>query len=325
MVTLERVQAQIAKLQERAEALKAKQSSSVIARIRSMMDEHGLSVSDIEAHVGRKERSRPAQKQVGSQVKYRDPKTGSTWTGHGRAPAWIASAKDRTRFLVEDGSAATIPGTGTGKRKGAYPRGPQAPKYHDPSTGATWSGRGPAPAWLAGVKDRGSYLIEKADANEAPAARDAGKQAVKQVAKKAAARKATAKKGASKKVAAKKSAGSKPVAAKKSAGSKPVAAKKSAAAEQVAVKKSAAPKKAAAKKSAASKKVAAKKSVEQTLAAGKTAGKTAAAKKAPVKKSTSSTSKGPAKAAAIEQAPESGGTTAHSPVTSTVETPQAEA
>ncbi|WP_234775318.1 H-NS family nucleoid-associated regulatory protein [Paraburkholderia tropica] len=31
---------------------------------------------------------------------YPDPKSGATWSGRGRAPAWIASAKDRTRFLI---------------------------------------------------------------------------------------------------------------------------------------------------------------------------------------------------------------------------------
>ncbi|WP_370818047.1 H-NS family nucleoid-associated regulatory protein [Caballeronia glathei] len=31
--------------------------------------------------------------------------------------------------------------------------------YFDPKSGATWSGRGPAPAWLTGGKDRRKYLI----------------------------------------------------------------------------------------------------------------------------------------------------------------------
>ena len=33
-----------------------------------------------------------------------------------------------------------------------------APKYRDPSTGKTWTGRGKAPLWLAG-KDKASFLI----------------------------------------------------------------------------------------------------------------------------------------------------------------------
>ncbi|WP_322005187.1 H-NS histone family protein [Paraburkholderia tropica] len=37
-------------------------------------------------------------------------------------------------------------------------RGPVAAKYRDPGSGATWSGRGKSPAWIAG-KDRTKFLI----------------------------------------------------------------------------------------------------------------------------------------------------------------------
>ena len=40
--------------------------------------------------------------------KYRDPNTGKTWTGFGRAPGWIAGVKDRDAFLVGK-SAAALP------------------------------------------------------------------------------------------------------------------------------------------------------------------------------------------------------------------------
>ncbi|TAM01420.1 MAG: H-NS histone family protein [Paraburkholderia sp.] len=35
-----------------------------------------------------------------------------------------------------------------------------APKYRDPESGATWSGRGKPPRWIAG-QDRERFLIEK--------------------------------------------------------------------------------------------------------------------------------------------------------------------
>ena len=161
--TLENVQAKIARLQAQAEALAAKQSSGVIAKIRDLMEKHGLTVADIEAHTGGKKRGRePNAKTVArpaASAKYRHPKTGATWTGRGRAPAWIASTRDRTTFLI-DGSAAQ-PAIAAKKpaTTGNYVKGPQAPKYRDPKSGATWSGRGPAPAWLAGAKDRSKFLI----------------------------------------------------------------------------------------------------------------------------------------------------------------------
>ncbi|WP_346780701.1 H-NS histone family protein [Trinickia sp. Y13] len=46
------------------------------------------------------------------------------------------------------------------KRPGNYLRGPQPAKYRDPDSGATWSGRRPAPAWMANAKDRTKFLIE---------------------------------------------------------------------------------------------------------------------------------------------------------------------
>ncbi|OUL77917.1 H-NS histone family protein, partial [Paraburkholderia hospita] len=111
MATLENMQAKIARLQAQAEALAVKQSSGVIAKIRDLMEKHGLTVADIEAHIGAKKRGRkPGAATVAkpaASAKYRDPKSGATWTGHGRAPAWIASAKDRTKFLV-DGRAPQL-------------------------------------------------------------------------------------------------------------------------------------------------------------------------------------------------------------------------
>ncbi|BCQ28134.1 hypothetical protein NK8_63230 (plasmid) [Caballeronia sp. NK8] len=82
-------------------------------------------------------------------------------------------------------------------KAGNYARGPQEPKYRDPQSGATWSGRGKAPAWLASAADRTAYLIEASGgAASSASTKPAGKKATakKATAKKAAAKKATAKK-----------------------------------------------------------------------------------------------------------------------------------
>ena len=44
------------------------------------------------------------------------------------------------------------------KRRGAKAGQSVAPKYKDPATGQTWSGRGREPAWIKG-KDRDKYQI----------------------------------------------------------------------------------------------------------------------------------------------------------------------
>ncbi|WP_321894895.1 H-NS family nucleoid-associated regulatory protein [Paraburkholderia heleia] len=197
MTTLQSIQARIAKLQAQAESLATTKSSAVLEKIRGLMDKHAVTVADIEAFIGKRRGRKPGKtvtaKQGPSAAKYRDPKTGATWTGHGRAPAWIASAKDRTRFLVAAGAAPKSAAAAVKAPKaGNYVRGPQPPKYRDPKTGATWSGRGIAPAWLAGAKDRSKFLIEKAE----PAAKTAKAPAAKKTAakKNTATRKAAVKK-----------------------------------------------------------------------------------------------------------------------------------
>ncbi|MFM0387667.1 H-NS family nucleoid-associated regulatory protein [Paraburkholderia dipogonis] len=163
--TLEAVQAKMKKLQVQADALIAKQSSGVIEKIRELMAKHGLTTADIDAHSDGKRRAAKAVVKTMSNgsvaaVKYRDPKSGATWTGHGRAPSWIAAAKNRDKFLVDGSTATTKPASvSKAKAAGNYVRGPQPAMYQDPKSGATWSGRGRAPAWIAETKDRSKFLI----------------------------------------------------------------------------------------------------------------------------------------------------------------------
>jgi DNA-binding protein H-NS len=108
-----------------------------------------------------------------------NPKTGETWSGHARPPAWIKDVKDRTKFLLDGAGTASSTktvGAGGGKNpvckvqsKGALPA-----KFRDPKSGATWSGRGPAPGWLASAKNRTKFLIEQApaSASDSPSTRE---------------------------------------------------------------------------------------------------------------------------------------------------------
>jgi DNA-binding protein H-NS len=113
MPTLEQIQAKLKKLQAQAEALIAKRAQSVLNDIRKLMDEHGLTTADIDAHSStKKPRGRPAgttskAKSKGKAAdsgklpaKYRNPKTGATWSGWARPPLWIKDVKDRTKFLI---------------------------------------------------------------------------------------------------------------------------------------------------------------------------------------------------------------------------------
>src|SRR5882757_9412944 len=200
MPTLEQIQTKMKKLRVQADALIAKKAKAAVDQIRMLMLEHGLTTEDIEAKAKAKREAKAASGaavsakssrvsgSLGSKVppKYQHPKTGATWTGRGSAPAWIADVKDRSKFLIAIGAdaapavnaspvskaknavkkAAAVAGAGAhkGQRKG-----PQPAKYLDPKTGATWSGRGPAPAWLAAAKDRTRFLVDGANAGSADA------------------------------------------------------------------------------------------------------------------------------------------------------------
>ncbi|MCR4470449.1 H-NS histone family protein [Burkholderia sp. SCN-KJ] len=113
MVTLEVIQSKIAKLQKQAETMVAKQASAGLEKIRELMEKHGLTVADVESFVGRR-RGRRAGTAAGVKkaaaadqskrvvpAKYLNPKTGETWSGRGRAPAWIKDVKNRSLFLID--------------------------------------------------------------------------------------------------------------------------------------------------------------------------------------------------------------------------------
>jgi DNA-binding protein H-NS len=193
MATLEQVQAKLTKLQAQADALLARKAQAAVDQIRKLMLEHGLTTEDIEAKakarrqrkntvgpVGNVKGNAPAAKNGKLPPKYRNPKTGETWSGHARPPAWIAKIKDRSKFLIADGAEAAVAANASAVNKAkavvkktaskavgatggkGQPKGPQPALYLDPKSGATWSGRGRAPAWLAGAKDRSKFLIDAA-------------------------------------------------------------------------------------------------------------------------------------------------------------------
>ena len=123
MATLEIIQARIKKLQSQAEALIAQGAQGALDQIRELMIKHGLTTEDIERRAkARRERERKVRLGVSSgkagikaavkgklPPKYRDPKTGATWSGHARPPAWIKDVKDRSKFLIDAAAAAAEP------------------------------------------------------------------------------------------------------------------------------------------------------------------------------------------------------------------------
>lgn len=95
MATYKDLLAQKAKLEEQLEAARAAEVETAITQVRQIVLEYGLTAEDLGL-------ATKAKKRKGGTVapKYIDPKTGATWTGRGRAPAWIAG-KNFDRFLIK--------------------------------------------------------------------------------------------------------------------------------------------------------------------------------------------------------------------------------
>lgn len=117
MATLDSIKAQIAKLTKQAQSMESKAVQKVLA----LMDKLGVSVEDLPKGRGRGRKSVDTAKQSAGVAKYRDPATGKTWTGHGRAPDWIKNAANRDDFLVQKSGGAA-------PAKAAKPAGKSATK-----------------------------------------------------------------------------------------------------------------------------------------------------------------------------------------------------
>ncbi|MEX3983683.1 H-NS histone family protein [Paraburkholderia sp. EG287A] len=173
MANLDAIQAKIKKLQREASVLQVKTQRAAIKQIHEIMLANKLTLAHIPepkhpkgaAKAGRKAAAVAAPAEKGKlPAKYLNPKTGQTWSGHARPPAWIADVKDRSKFLIANGAAADgIVKKGANangaKVKATLPKTHVAPKYKDPDSGATWSGRGRAPLWIADAEDRSKFLI----------------------------------------------------------------------------------------------------------------------------------------------------------------------
>lgn len=106
MSKLTALKKQIAALQAQAERIAKTEMSSAIAKVKDIMAEFNLTIEHL-THSGDSKRAATKPKvKTASVAKYADPKTGKTWSGVGRAPGWIAGAKNRDVFLVGKSAAA---------------------------------------------------------------------------------------------------------------------------------------------------------------------------------------------------------------------------
>jgi len=110
-----KIQKEIEKLRKQAQSLQSKRRKPVIQSIVRSMKEYDITIEEITAALGKApakvKSSAPKTKQAAAGVrksvpaKYRNPTTGDTWTGRGKAPRWVADAEasgqPRDQFLIK--------------------------------------------------------------------------------------------------------------------------------------------------------------------------------------------------------------------------------
>lgn len=101
MATLKELLAQKEALDREIELRKKQDRAEAIAKVRALMDEYGLSLSDLSMRGAAKPAAKPGGKVA---VKYRNSATGDTWSGRGLQPNWLkkelAAGRRIEDFLV---------------------------------------------------------------------------------------------------------------------------------------------------------------------------------------------------------------------------------
>ncbi len=90
---------QIESLKKQAEEVRQREIAEVIKDIKAMMDEYGITPADLGFSVA----TRAGKTKTAAVAKYRNPVSGETWSGKGRAPKWLldaeANGQRREQFL----------------------------------------------------------------------------------------------------------------------------------------------------------------------------------------------------------------------------------
>ncbi|BBU28883.1 H-NS histone [Burkholderia sp. THE68] len=90
--------AQRESLERQIEEAKSREYAEVLNEIKQKMADYGITLAELAGGRGAKG-AKAARSRSGVAPKYRDPDSGSTWSGRGKPPKWIAG-QDRDSFLI---------------------------------------------------------------------------------------------------------------------------------------------------------------------------------------------------------------------------------
>jgi DNA-binding protein H-NS len=92
--------AQRENLERQIEEAKSREYAEVLNEIKQKMADYGITVAELTGGKGAKGAKNAGRPRAGVAPKYRDPDSGSTWSGRGKPPKWIAG-QTRESFLIE--------------------------------------------------------------------------------------------------------------------------------------------------------------------------------------------------------------------------------
>ena len=98
MASLQELIAQKEALELQIEQTKKKDKGEAIARVRALMEEYGLTATDLAVKSAAKARAGKGNKVA---AKYRNSATGETWSGRGLQPKWLKAALAAGRHLAD--------------------------------------------------------------------------------------------------------------------------------------------------------------------------------------------------------------------------------
>jgi len=81
-------------LEQQIEQARKAELGEAVAKVRALVSEYALTQDDVFPS------AKPKVARQSVAPKYRDPATGATWTGRGKAPKWI-EGNDRTQFEIK--------------------------------------------------------------------------------------------------------------------------------------------------------------------------------------------------------------------------------
>ncbi|CAN7641500.1 H-NS histone family protein [Acidovorax sp. LjRoot129] len=100
MATYQELMKQKQELEAQIAEARKSEVGEAIATIKKLCADFSLTEKDIFGGKAATGESKSSRKGSTVAAKYRDPASGSTWTGRGKAPRWIAGASDRTQYLI---------------------------------------------------------------------------------------------------------------------------------------------------------------------------------------------------------------------------------